>query len=103
MQKNNRRTRERGRERERDSVSVELVTEMEEKASRLASETASGSEGEVGGNQQIVDVFRVNFASDGCVVAGRARVLHYSSGVGGEPEEAEDCSVHVWGLGAQIV
>ncbi len=88
---------------ERDSVDVELVTEMEEKASRLASETASGSEGEVGGNQQIVYVFRVNFASDGCVVAGRARVLHYGSGVGGEPEEAEDCSVHVWGLGAQIV
>ncbi len=58
-----------------DSVSVKLVAEMEEKASRLTREATGGSEGEVGGNQQVVEVVRVDLAGDGGVVAGRAGVL----------------------------
>ncbi len=58
-----------------DSVSVELVVEMEEKASRLTREATGGSEGEVGGNQQVGEVVRVDLAGDGGVVAGRAGVL----------------------------
>jgi hypothetical protein len=48
---------------------------MEEKASRLTREATGGSEGEVGGNQQVVEVVRVDLAGDGGVVAGRTGVL----------------------------
>jgi hypothetical protein len=69
---------------------VKLVAEMEEKASRLMRETAGGGKGKVGGNQQGVDVVRVDVACDGLVVAGGAGVLEYSPVVGGEPEKTED-------------
>jgi hypothetical protein len=45
---------------------------MEEKASRLAGETTGGGEVEVGGNQEVGNVFRVNVAGDCFVVAGGA-------------------------------
>ncbi len=54
------------------SVGVKLVAEMEEKASRLAGETTGGGEVEVGGNQEVGNVFRVNVAGDCFVVAGGA-------------------------------
>ena len=82
---------------------MKLVAEMEEKTSRLAGETTSGSKGKVGGNQEIVHVVGVDFAGDGGVVAGRAGVLHDGSGVGGEPQKTEDGRVHSWGRGAQVV
>ncbi len=80
-----------------------MVAEMEEKAGRLARETAGGSEGKVGGSQQVVQVVRVDFAGDGGVVAGRAGVFQDGSGVGGEPKKTEDSRVQSWGRGAQIV
>ncbi len=84
-----------------ESVSVKLVAEMEEKASRLSGETTSGSK--VGCNQEIVQVVGVDFAGDSGVVAGRAGVLHDGSRVGGEPQKTEGGSVHSWGGGAQVV
>jgi hypothetical protein len=54
---------------------VKLVAEMEEKASRLARETTSCGEGEVGGDQEVGDVFSVNVYGDCGVVAGRGKCL----------------------------
>ncbi len=82
---------------------MKLVTEMEEKASRLAGETTGGGEVEVGGDQEIGDVFRVNVAGDCLVVAGRAGVLHDSAMVGCEPKRAEDSGVQGGVGGAQVV
>ncbi len=62
---------------------------MEEKASRLTREATGGSEGEVGGNQQVGEVVRVDLAGDGGVVAGRAGVLENGPVVGSEPEKTE--------------
>ena len=86
-----------------DSVSVELVAEMEEKAGRLTREATGGGKGEVGGNQQIVEVVSVDLAGDGGVVAGRTGVFQDGPRVGGEPQKTEDGRVHGWGGGAQVV
>ncbi len=85
------------------SVGVKLVAEMEEKASRLAGETTGGGEVEVGGDQEVGNVFRVNVAGDCFVVAGGAGVLHNSAVVGCEPERTEDSGVHGGVGGAQVV
>ena len=82
---------------------MELVGEMEEKASRLTREATGGSEGEVGGNQQVREVVRVDLAGDGGVVAGRAGIPEYSTVVGGEPEKTEDGGVQVGMCGAQVM
>ncbi len=59
-----------------------MVAEVEEKTSRLAGETTGGGEVEVGGDQEIGDVFRVNVASDCFVVASGAGVFHDSAVAG---------------------
>ena len=82
---------------------MELVAEMEEKAGRLTREATGGGKGEVGGNQQIVEVVSVDLAGDGGVVAGRAGVFQDGPRVGGEPQKTEDGRVHGWGGGAQVV
>jgi hypothetical protein len=84
---------------------VELVAEVEEKSRRLARETTSCGEGEVGADQEVVDVFSVNVAGDCFVVAGGAGVLvlHDGAIVGCEPEKAEDSGIHVRVGGAQVV
>ncbi len=76
-------------------ISVELVAKVEEKACRLARETAGGGEGKVGCDQEGVNVFRVNVARDCFVVAGRASVFEDSSVVGCKPEKTEDSRVHL--------
>ena len=88
---------------ETTSVSVELVAKMEEEACRLARETASGGEGEVGSDQEVSEVLSVNFARDGLVVAGRASVFQDSAVVGSEPEKTEDSCVHLWVGGAKVM
>ena len=80
-----------------------MIAEMEEKASRLAGETTGGGEVEVGGDQEIGDVFRVDVASDCFVVAGGAGVLHHSAVGGGEPKRTEDSGIHGGVGGAQVV
>ena len=54
------------------SVHVELGAEVMENLVGWRGETTSGSEGKVGGNEKIGEVFGVDFAGDGGVVAGRA-------------------------------
>ncbi len=76
---------------------------MEEKARGLAGETTSCGEGEVGGDQEVGDVFRVNVAGDCLVVAGGAGVLHDGAVVGCKPEKAEDSGSYVMVGGAQVV
>ncbi len=78
---------------EKTLISVELVAKMEEEACRLARETAGGGEGEVERNEEVVDVFSVNLAGDGGMVAGRAGVVENSALVRGGPHEAEDGSI----------
>ena len=54
-------------------------------------ETTSGSEGKVGGNEEIGEVFIVDFAGDGGVVTSGAGVLEYRAIIGGvDPDELED-------------
>ncbi len=74
-------------------IGVELVAEMEEETGGLAGQTAGGREGEVGGDQEIVDVFGVNFSGDSDVVAGRASVAENSALVGSSPHETEDSRI----------
>ncbi len=82
---------------------MELVAKVEEEACGFARETAGVGEGEVGGDQEIVDVVVVDLAGDCFVVAGRARVAEDGSLVGGGPHETEDGSVNR-GVGcAQVV
>jgi hypothetical protein len=91
-------------EREREvSVDMELCTQMEEDAGRLAGETACRSKDKVGGNQEIGDVGGVDFASDSGVVAGRAFVFEDGPSIGGEPDETEGGSVEMRGGGAKVV
>ena len=92
-----------GLEKEKTLISVELVAKVEEEACRLARETAGGGQGEVRRDEEVIDVFVVNLAGDGCVVAGRAGVAENSALVGGGPHEAEDCSIERGVGGAQIV
>ena len=82
---------------------MELVTQMEEEAGRFAGETTSGSEEEVGGNQEVGDVGGVDFSGDGGVVAGRSGVFEDSLVVWGEPQELEDGAVKVFVGGAEVV
>ena len=82
---------------------MKLFTQMEEEAGRLAGETAGRGKDKVGGNQEIGDVGRVDFASDSGVVAGRAFVFEYGSSIGGEPDETEGGSVEMRGSGAKVV
>ncbi len=74
-------------------ISVELVAEMEEEAGGLAGQTTGGCQGEVGGDQEIVDVVGVNFSGDSDVVAGRASVAENSALVGSGPHETEDSRI----------
>ena len=55
------------------------------------------------GHQKIRDVRRVNFTGDSSVVAGRARVLEYSTAIGSDPDETEDSSVEGRCGGAKVV
>jgi hypothetical protein len=84
-------------------ISVELVAKVEEEACRLARQTASGGQGEVRGNQEIVDVFGVNFPGDSNMVAGRASVAENSALVGGCPHETKDSRIDGRGGGPQVV
>ncbi len=76
-------------------ISVELVAKVEEKACRLARETAGGSKGKVGCDQERVNVVGVDLARDCFVVAGRASVFEDSSVVGCKPEKTADSCVHL--------
>ncbi len=53
---------------------MQLVAKVKEEACRLARETAGGGKGEVGSEQEIVDVVVIDRAGDSSVVAGRASV-----------------------------
>ncbi len=72
---------------------MKLVAEMEEEAGGLAGQTAGGSQGEVGGDQEIGDVFGVNFSGDSNVIAGRASVAENSALVGSGPHETKDSRI----------
>ena len=72
---------------------MELVAKVEEKACRLARETAGAGEGKVRCDQEIVDIIVVDLAGDCLVVAGGAIVSEDGSLVGGGPHEAEDGGV----------
>ncbi len=47
----------------------------------------------MGGDQEIVDVFGVNFSGDSDVIAGRASVAENSALVGSGPHETEDSRI----------
>ncbi len=68
---------------------MQLVAKVEEEACRLARETAGGGEGEVGSDQEIVDIIVVDLAGDCFVVSG----TEDGSLVGGGPHETEDGGV----------
>ena len=57
----------------------------------------------MGGDQEIVDVFGVNFSGDSDVVAGRASVAENSALVGSCPHETKDSRVDGRGGGPQVV
>ena len=67
-------------------IDVKLVAKVEEKACRLARETAGVGEGKVGGDQEVVDSIVVDLAGDCLVVAGGAIVSENGSLVGGCPQ-----------------
>ena len=66
-------------------IDVELGAKVEENTGGLARETAGAGEGEVGGDQKIVDSIVVDLAGDCLVVAGGAIVSENGSLVGGCP------------------
>ncbi len=57
----------------------------------------------MGGDQEIVDIFGVNFSGDSDVVAGRASVAENSALVGSGPHETKDSRVDGRGGGPQVV
>ncbi len=88
---------------ERRLIDVKLVANVEEEACRLARETAGGGKGEMGGDQEIGNVFGVDLADDCVVAAGRASVAENSALVGSGPHETEDGSVDRRVGGSQVV
>jgi hypothetical protein len=82
---------------------MELVAEVKEKTGRLARQTTRGSEEELGGYQEIGDVWGVNFARDSGVVAGWAGVFEDSAAVRSDPDETEDGSVKGARGGPEVV
>ena len=72
---------------------MELVAKVEEEACRRARKTASGSEGKMRRDEEVVDVGCIDFAGDRSMVAGRAFVAEHCHVVGGNPEGAEDGGV----------
>jgi hypothetical protein len=68
---------------------------MEEETSRLTRETTSGSEGKVGGNQEVGEVGSVDLSGDSMVVAGRAGVFQDSLAIGSNPER-QRCRESGW-------
>ncbi len=74
-------------------IDVKLVAKVEEEACRLARETAGVGKGEMGGDEEFVDVFGVDLAGDCFVVAGRASVAKNSALVGSGSHATEDSSV----------
>ena len=85
------------------SVDVQLIVKVMEQLVRGARELAHGGEGEVGGNQEVGQVFGGDFASDGCVVAGGAGVFEDGFVVWGEPQEFEDGTIEISVGGAEVV
>ncbi len=85
------------------SVNVQLVVKVMEQLVRGAREFASGGEDQVGGNQEVGQVFCVDVTGDGCVVAGGSGVFEGSLVVWGEPQEFENGAVKVWVGGAEVV
>ncbi len=81
---------------------MELVAKVEEEACRLARKTARGGKGEVGGNQEVIDVVCVDVTRDGGVVAGGTGVFQDSAVVGSKPEKTEDSRIQV-GIGGSEV
>ncbi len=57
----------------------------------------------MGGDQEIVDVFSVDFSGDSNVVAGRASVAENSALVGSGPHETKDSHIDGRGGGPQVV
>ena len=82
---------------------MKLVTQMEEETSRLTRETTSGSEGKVGGNQEVGEVGSVDLAGDSMVVAGRAGFFQDSLAIGGNPDETKGGGVEIRGGGSEVV
>ncbi len=82
------------------SVDVQLIVKVMEQLVRGAREIAHGGEGQVGGNQEVGQVFGGDFSSDGCVVVGGAGVFEDGLVVWGEPQEAKHGAVEVWVGGA---
>ena len=85
------------------SVNVELVAQVVDQLVRWAREFTRGGERQVGGDQEVRQVFSGDVASDGCVVAGRSGVFEDSLVVWGEPQELEDGAVKVFVGGAEVV
>ena len=85
------------------SVNVELVAQVVDQLVRWAREFTRGGERQVGGNQEVRQVFGGDVASDGCVVAGGSGVLQDSLVVRGEPQELEDSAIKVLVGGAKIL
>ncbi len=85
------------------SVDVQLSVKVMEQLVRGARELARGGEGQVGGNQEVGQVFGGDFSSDGCVVASGACVFEDGLVVWGEPQEAEHGAVEVVVGGAKIM
>ncbi len=84
-------------------VDVHLIVKVMQQLLRGAREFASVGEGQVGGNQEVGQVFGGNLAGDGLVVAGGAGVFDNGLVVWGEPQKSEDGAVKVSVGGAEVV
>ena len=82
---------------------MKLVANVEEEACRLARETAGVGESEMGGDQEIGNVFGVDLADDCVVAAGRASVAENSALVGSGPHETKNGSIDRRVGGSQVV
>jgi hypothetical protein len=77
--------------------------EVMEQLVRGAREFASGGEGQVGGHEEVGQVFGGDVAGDGFVVAGGSGVFEDRLVGWGEPQEFEHGAVEVWVGGAKVV
>jgi hypothetical protein len=84
-------------------IDVKLIIQVKEKARRLTRETTGRSKDEVGGNQEVGDVCRVDFAGDCVVVAGRARVLEHGPSIRRDPDKTKGGGIDRCGGGSIVV
>ncbi len=85
------------------SVNMKLGAKVMKQLVRGMREFAGGGEGQVGGDQEVRQVFSGDVSGDGCVVAGGSGVFEDSLVVWGEPKELENSVIKTVVGGAKVV